>query len=338
MIEKILSVVIPTYNMEAYLGRCLDSLVNAKDVLDELEIIVVNDGSKDRSLEIANSYKERFSDSIVIIDKPNGNYGSCINAALKIAVGKYFRIVDADDWVDSHGLAEMVQAIKKREVDLVITDFETKLAKRTIIHKSSPNLYGKIFSEDSEEIKELRPDRELKMHRMTYRTAILKQIDYRQTEGISYTDTEYVFYPLAVVRTVILMDIVVYCYWIGREGQTVSFESRSKHFKDMVCIAKRMLLNSLKDRFTNIQKIRLEFLSFVIATTFHNALVIQNITKENKFELEGLWRDVMAYGAGLSEMVLSTKCVGIPYINIWIKYHVQVIPPALYRMIHQIVF
>ena len=335
---KTLSIIIPTYNMEKYLGRCLDSLVNAKDVLDELEIIVVNDGSKDRSLEIANSYKNQHPSSVVVIDKPNGNYGSCINAALKVVTGEYVRIVDADDWVNTQGLTKLIHSLREMSTDLVITNYETILEKRTVIHRSSQHLYGKIFHENSEEIKQLRPDRELKMHRMTYRTEILRHIKYKQTEGISYTDTEYVYYPLAAVQSVVLLDIIVYCYWIGREGQTVTFESKSKHFRDVVCIAERMLSDKPSDISTNIQEIRLNFLSFVIATAFHYGIVIQQVTKENKRNLERLWAKVQDYGYGLSEIVASTKCLGIPYIRIWNKCHIQVIPPALYRTIHNIVY
>ena len=98
-----MSICIPSYNMEQYLSRCVDSML-VDEVLDQLEIIIVNDGSKDGTLAIANDYKQRYPQSVVVIDKPNGHYGSCINASLKVATGKYFRIVDADDWVDSQWL------------------------------------------------------------------------------------------------------------------------------------------------------------------------------------------------------------------------------------------
>ena len=94
---KVLSLCIPSYNMEAYLGRCVDSLL-AEEVIDKLEIIIVNDGSKDRTLEIANAYRDRYPQSVVVVDKPNGHYGSTVNAALKVATGRYFRLLDADDW------------------------------------------------------------------------------------------------------------------------------------------------------------------------------------------------------------------------------------------------
>ena len=98
---KILTVVIPTYNMEKYLDRCLTSLiVTNNDLLERLEVIVVIDGAKDRSSEIAHSYQIRYPQTFIVIDKENGNYGSCVNRGVAEATGKYIKILDADDWFD----------------------------------------------------------------------------------------------------------------------------------------------------------------------------------------------------------------------------------------------
>ena len=123
--SKVLSICIPSYNMEKYLNRCVDSML-VEEVLDQLEIIIVNDGSKDGTLAIANDYKQRYPQSVVVIDKPNGHYGSCINASLKVATGKYFRTVDADDWVDSKALVEFVHTLSKIDVDCVCTKYATR--------------------------------------------------------------------------------------------------------------------------------------------------------------------------------------------------------------------
>ena len=100
---KILSIVIPTYNMEKYLPVCLDSVTDEL-VSDRLEVIVVNDGSTDGSLDIIRRYEQKRPDLIKVIDKANGHYGSCVNAGLGIATGKYFKILDADDWFDTSDL------------------------------------------------------------------------------------------------------------------------------------------------------------------------------------------------------------------------------------------
>ena len=114
--SKLLSIIIPTYNMEALLPRCLDSLL-VDGALEQLEAIVVNDGSRDGSLAIANSYKERFPDTVTVIDKPNGNYGSTINAALPVAKGKYVKVLDSDDWFNSDALLQYLDSLKSVDAD-----------------------------------------------------------------------------------------------------------------------------------------------------------------------------------------------------------------------------
>ena len=125
--------------MERYLNRCVDSLL-AVEVLDDIEIIIVNDGSKDATLSIANQYKAQYPNSVVVIDKPNGHYGSTVNAALKVAAGKYFRILDADDWFNTEALIVFVNKLKEIDVDCVYTNFteynELKNKTKHIINQS----------------------------------------------------------------------------------------------------------------------------------------------------------------------------------------------------------
>lgn len=121
--EKILSIVIPTYNMEKYLNKCIDSLLIPD--LNLLDILIINDGSKDSSSAIGHEYESRFPESIHIIDKENGNYGSCVNRGLKEAKGRYFRLLDADDSLDTDSLQQIVKILKNldNEVDVMITNY-----------------------------------------------------------------------------------------------------------------------------------------------------------------------------------------------------------------------
>lgn len=92
---KILSIIVPSYNMEAYLPKCLGSLEVARELMEQLEVFVVNDGSKDRTSEIAHEFEVRYPGVFRVIDKPNGNYGSCINAALPLCTGVFVKVLDA---------------------------------------------------------------------------------------------------------------------------------------------------------------------------------------------------------------------------------------------------
>ena len=122
IMEKLLSIIIPSYNMEQLLPRCLDSLIGS-GVEDAFEAIVVNDGSTDDTLQVAQSYRDAHPDCIRIIDKPNGNYGSTINAAMPQACGKYVKILDADDTFRPDSLASFVKALSGIDADMVVTHF-----------------------------------------------------------------------------------------------------------------------------------------------------------------------------------------------------------------------
>lgn len=217
--EKILSVCIPSYNMEKYLRRNLDSFL-VPECLDALELIVVNDGSKDGTLEIANEYKAKYPNTVVVIDKPNGHYGSCVNAALKIATGKYFRIVDADDWVDSAALSVVIQSMSLIDVDMVYTQYST-------YHETDGSSH---VEEDvaimpwgmTVNLNDVKFDKYLHMHQVSYRLDLLKHIDYHQTEGVCYTDTEYDFIPCIHAKTIHPIQISFYQYFVGRNDQSMA--------------------------------------------------------------------------------------------------------------------
>ena len=120
---KLLSVIIPAYNMEAYLQQCVESILRTPS-LATVEVVVVNDGSKDKTLRIARQYAERYADTVRVIDKPNGNYGSTINAALPVVRGEYVKILDADDCFDTPSLAKFLEFLRKMQgVDMVVTPF-----------------------------------------------------------------------------------------------------------------------------------------------------------------------------------------------------------------------
>ena len=144
--NKILSVIIPTYNMEALLDKCLSSLIlESAEKRQLLDVIVVNDGSKDKSSEIAHKYAGNYPEVFSVIDKENGNYGSCINAALPHVKGKYVRILDADDSYDSTNLIEFINILENITVDMVLSNF-------VVVDQTGIELSCKKYSIASNEI------------------------------------------------------------------------------------------------------------------------------------------------------------------------------------------
>lgn len=226
--DKVLSIVIPTYNMEKYLDKCLTSLiVDDANLMHQLEIIVVIDGAKDRSSEIAHGYQERYPETFVVIDKENGNYGSCVNRGLKEANGKYIKILDADDSFDTPCFEKFLNILLKTDTDLVINNYTIVNEKGAFVSK-----HNRDIKENKQYVqKDILPyltDNYLAMHEVTYKVSLLRDNNYIQTEGISYTDQEWVLFPVAWAKTVSYINENIYLYLVGREGQTVSSSIASR--------------------------------------------------------------------------------------------------------------
>lgn len=240
MMSKLLSIVIPTYNMENYLQRCLDSLlVEDKRLFEMLEVWVINDGSKDRSSVIAHGYGEKYSGVFKVLDKENGNYGSCINAGLKVATGKYIKILDADDYFDTDILGNLLEKLEAiSDTDLILTDYSLVDNEGKEIEYRSFNITP-LKEHQIESIQH--PLSEIEMHAIIYRRQMLIDMAYKQTEGISYTDTEWAYIPLQSVNNVFYMNETLYQYFVGREGQTMDQSVLIRSYGQMLRVYKHLL-------------------------------------------------------------------------------------------------
>ncbi len=226
--DKLLSIAIPTCNMQDYLHRCLDTFIIDAERMALLEVLVINDGSKDRSSAIAHEYEQKYPDTFRVIDKENGHYGSCINRALREATGKYFKICDADDWYDSDALVTFLDALKGIDTDVVYTSFNYYYADRNeyVQTVAKDVVYGKVIDLTTHAL----DSSWFLMHMLTYKVSLLRAIGFRQEEGICYTDNEYVFYPLCHAKSLYCVDVTLYQYFFGREGQSMAWSSLRKNF------------------------------------------------------------------------------------------------------------
>ena len=248
--SKLLTVVVPTYNMEKYLRRCLDSLIVSDEQMALLEVLVINDGSKDGSSQIAHDYQNRYPQTFRVIDKENGNYGSCVNRGLDEAAGKYFRLLDADDQFDKEGLAKVLQVLAATEVDMVITPYTYTYEEGAIKVKPFPKTrgieFGKKYNAKDFDYYEKNCEHLLCMHATTYKLSILKEVGLRHQTGISYTDTEYVYFPLVAVKTILPLDFTLYVYTRGRDGQTVMMSGSPKQVNDYYLVSERIFHDFIK--------------------------------------------------------------------------------------------
>lgn len=219
--DKLLSIIVPSYNMEKYLPKCLGSLVvDDADMLNRLDVIAVNDGSKDRTSEVAHGFEAKYPGVFRVIDKANGNYGSCINAALPTARGRFVKILDADDTYDTVAFGRYLKELAKlpETTDMVVNDW-VQVDENGRVNESTTYQLPTDAPFDIEAF--VRQKCWVAMHAVVYRTALLRKIGYVQTEGISYTDNEWVYLPAALAGEIRYIKQPIYRYLIGRAGQTV---------------------------------------------------------------------------------------------------------------------
>lgn len=232
----ILTVIVPAYNLADRLPRCLAGL----DGVVGVEVVVVNDGSTDSTLAVAQEFARRARCAAVrVLDKPNGHYGSCVNAGLAAASGVYVKTVDADDAVDAAGFARLVDFLRAADgADVVVSDFAETDDRGEILNCTRYDLP----TDDAFGFAALaRLDERVVMHAITYRTARLREIGYRQSEGIAYTDNEWATLPLLHVKRARYLPATVYLYTTGRAGQSMSPASRAARRGDFAVVALRFL-------------------------------------------------------------------------------------------------
>ena len=226
---KILSIIIPTYNMENYLRKCLDSLIVSDVNMNALEVLVINDGSKDFSSRIAHEYETKYLQTFRVIDKDNGNYGSCVNRGLKEMTGKYVKVLDADDYFATDSLDSYIEFLRHIDADLVISPYVKVNEARKVINSIQfiPSSNKTVLFSD-EQVGNTIFSKHFQMHAVTYKTQIFKSLNYIQSEGISYTDQEWMFTPLTQVKTIAYFNKTLYYYLLGRKGQTMDMGSQIK--------------------------------------------------------------------------------------------------------------
>ncbi len=224
--KKILTVSIAAYNMERFLKQALDSFVADKRTMDLLQVIIVNDGSRDRTAAVAQQYADRYPDTFLLVNKENGGYGSTINTSIRQAAGKYFRTVDGDDWVNTRGLEQFIRLLEQCDSDMVLTKYmevEEGSGRKKVADG------GYLYDGIEKKFEELQLNKTIGMHHAAFKTELFRMHGIQITEHCFYTDMEYNLKPAAFVQTVTCMDIVLYMYRTGRQGQSVSLESWHKN-------------------------------------------------------------------------------------------------------------
>lgn len=237
--EKVLTISVAAYNAAGDLPRCLDSMLQT-EVADKLEIIVVNDGSKDDTADVARNYVNQYPDIVKLVDKENGGHGSTINASIPLATGRYYKIVDSDDWVDKKGMEDLVAALETAEADLVLNPYYIMKPGHfdapvwATPFQKAPQ-YGKQYAvEDIADI-------DIAMHAFTYKTDIVQKMGPVISEHCFYVDMEYTLFPFAYVKSYLCLNFPVYCYLLGTATQSMNMNNMIRRRDQHLHVTKRLV-------------------------------------------------------------------------------------------------
>ena len=289
---KYISFAIPCYNSQEYMANAIESILPGGE---DVEIIIVNDGSKDRTSEIAHEYMEKYPSIIRVVDKENGGHGDAVNSGLSHAQGKYFKVVDSDDWVDRESLEKILALLHNLEeeqttIDMLISNYvyeKVGATHKKVIHYRNVLPQDQVFKWD--DIGHFRLDQYILMHSVIYRTDMLKLSQIHLPKHTFYVDNIYVYYPLPYVRKIYYLDVDFYRYYIGREDQSVNEKIMIKRLDQQIFVTKTMIdMYQLKD--VNSKKLRQYMINYLaIMMTVYSILCIRSKSKENLEKKKELW-------------------------------------------------
>lgn len=300
---KLLSIGIPSYNSEGFMRKCIESLLPGGE---EVEIIIVNDGSKDGTGAIADEYAAKYPTIVKAVHQENGGHGEAVNAGLRNATGLYYKVVDSDDWVNEEAylkiLNKLAELVKSGDmVDMLISNYvyEKEGRKRKKVMQ-----YRTAFPTDTvftwDDVKFLHVGQYILMHSVIYRTQMLKDCGLELPKHTFYVDNIYVYHPLPYVKKMYYMDVNFYRYYIGREGQSVQEKVMIGRIDQQIRVNKILIDDCDVWKLKN-KKLRNYMISYLeIMMTVSSILAIRSKSEENLAKKKELWqylkaKDVRSY-------------------------------------------
>jgi glycosyltransferase involved in cell wall biosynthesis len=291
---KLITFAVPCYNSSAYMRHCIDTLLNAGE---DVEIIIVNDGSSDDTAKIADEYAIKYPTIVKAIHQENGGHGEAVNTGIKNASGLYYKVVDSDDWLDVPGMLKVISTLKKLcndkvNLDMMICNY---VYEHTADNTSKTMRYknvlpqGRVF--EWNDVGSFKVSQYILMHSVIYRTSILKESKLMLPKHTFYVDNIFVFQPLPYVKTMYYLDIDLYRYFIGREDQSVNEKIMIKRIDQQFRVSKLMI-----DFYCNLnlQKINKRLNSYMknyisMMMTICSVLSVVSGIEENLVKKAELW-------------------------------------------------
>ncbi|WAA09065.1 glycosyltransferase family 2 protein [Fervidibacillus albus] len=289
---KLLSVVVPCYNSQDYMRNCIESLLPGGE---DVELLIVNDGSRDETAKIADEYATRYPTIVKAIHQENKGHGGAVNSGIQHASGCYLKVVDSDDWVDYDAYMKILHQlksiiVKNETVDLLLSNFvfekEGKKYKKVMKYE---NVFPQntIFTWD--EVGNFRKGQYIMMHSMIYRTELLRESGLKLPEHTFYVDNLFVFHPLQYVKTMMYLNENFYRYFIGRDDQSVNEKVMIKRIDQQLKVNKMMVDQFDVKKVINPRLRQYLINHLEIVTVISAIMLIRSGTEENLKKKEALW-------------------------------------------------
>ena len=291
---KYISFGIPCYNSAAYMSKCIESILPGGD---DVEIIIVDDGSSDETARVADAYERKYPGIIKAVHQENGGHGEAVNAGLRNATGVYYKVVDSDDWLDKDAYLQVLSTIKKMvdegtNVDMYLANY---VYDKPSENKTFSMHYTLMFPTDRvigwEDMKHHAHGHMILMHSVIYRAQLLRDMKIELPQHTFYVDNIFVYEPLPHVKTIYYMNVDLYHYYIGREGQSVNEATMVKRIDQQLRVNYRMIdAYSLFDDVTeeHLRDYMLAYLEMI--TVVSTAIGYVSKSPENLKKVKDLWK------------------------------------------------
>ena len=289
---KLISFAIPCYNSQDYMEKCIESILVGGD---DVEIIIVDDGSKDDTAKIADRYQEQYPNIVKAIHQENGGHGEAVNTGLKNATGLFFKVVDSDDWVDETAYKAILGKLKElsggsETIDMFLANYvyEKEGAKHKKVMRQLGFPKDKVFTWN--DIRHFYKGHYILMHSVIYRTQLLRECGLELPKHTFYVDNIYVYKPLPYVKKMYYMDVDFYRYYIGRDDQSVNESVMIGRIDQQIKVNKIMIEDVDIWKITN-KKCRKYMLNYLeIITVISTIMLIKSGTEENLEKKRNLWK------------------------------------------------
>ncbi|MGN1342934.1 MAG: glycosyltransferase family 2 protein [Traorella sp.] len=281
---KLLSIGIPCYNSMEYMSHAIESLLVCKD---DIEIIIVNDGSKDKTDEIGKAYEHKYPETIKYVYQENGGHGEAVNTGLRNATGLYYKVLDSDDWFDSNVFKRVIEKLKELEtkktpVDMFIVNY---VYDKPSENKQTPINYKNAFPTDKiftwEDVKYFMPQQNLLMHSIIYRTQVLKDCKIELPKHTFYVDNLFAYQPLPYVEKMYYMNVNLYRYFIGRSDQSVNEKVMISRIDQQLRV-NQLMVDFYDENMIHHEKLKKYMVKYVtMISAISTVLALKSNTPEN---------------------------------------------------------